>query len=423
VTALAHAQPEQVLRAGALLGATADQLGVAVAACRRSAAVTWVGRAQEQYQQRLDRLASDLVGVQAAFDSACDALLGYGQALAYAQPLAEEADRLAALGDETVLARVPALRWEADQAELAAAARLIVALDELTLRAPHRGAWTAAQHDAANFATGMADYVKGLGETLADVVSSLPGVGSADDRSKARHALGEQAVDALQPWKQVQELITAIQNGMGFRAAGGVAMAVVLRRPGLKETRDIRLFGTHDEMTAAMLTAMRPGALPGDALLDAVAAKRVQEGLLAEFKRLKRRKLPPVSQLLDEGVDLRHHETKPGHLMIRHIGRDVDFLLRRQREDAVVRGYPSRVGTFDTLDQAEALVDDVLRANARAVRRFEVGTAVKLELDGPLADPVGLLINKRGQLMPATSLRVVLVKVDRVVCVRTAYLR
>ena len=426
MTALAHAEPEQVLRAGALLGATAEQLGVAVAACRRSAAVRWVGRAQEGYQQRLDGLARDLVGVRSAFDAACDALLGYGQALARAVPLAQEADRLEALGDEALLARVPALRWEATQTELAAAARLVVALDELTARAPRTGAWTAAQHDAASFATGMADYVKGLGSTVASVVSSLPGVGSGASRSRARHELAAEAAEAAQPWKQVQDLVRALQDGLGFRAAGGAAMAVVLRRPGVRYGKTVRLFGTHDELTAAMLTVMRRGGA-GVPLLDAWAAARVQAELVDAWARLKRLTLPSLDALLEQGVDLVHQEAKRGHTMIRHIGRDPDFLRRRQRELPGRHG-PHAAGSFASLDEAERLVDEVLRAEAARLRAFVAGVPGvggkdgELVLERGVAGPVGVLVDKWGRDAVADGVRVVVVRSgDAGIAVKTAF--
>ena len=420
MTALAHAQPEQVFRACALLGATADQLATAVAACRRSAAVTWVGRAQEQYQQRLADLASDLVQVRSAFDLACDALLSYGQALAYAQPLALEADRLEALGDETPLARVPALRWEATQTELAAAARLINTLHDLAARAPRSSGWTTAQHDAANFATGMADYVKGLGATVGAAFASLPGVGSSDDRAQARHELGQQVVDAAQPWKQVQELLDAIQHGMGFRAGGAFAMAAVMRRPGMRESKSVKIFGYQDELSVALLSVMRRGM--DGAPLSIWAAARIQNKLVSDFKRLERVKLPSLDELLSSPVDLTHHESHAGHTMWKHVGRDADFLRFRQSMESRREGR-GKAASFDSLDQAERLVDQVLSARADAIRQWYAGDKRSKEFDLPLAEPVGIVLNARGIVVPASAVRVVLEKAKKgTVCVATAYL-
>lgn len=390
-SAMTRARPDEVLRAAALLGATADELGTAISACRRAAAVPWVGRAQERYQQRLGRLAHDLVGLRSAFDTACDALLSYGQALSGLQPLAEEADRLTAVGDETLLSRVDGLRWEATQGELNAAAQLVFVLDQLTARAPASGAGATARHDASNFALGMQDWFTSWGSMASALAGSLPGVGSAHDRAKAREELGDAAAEMAQPWKQVQDLVDAIRNGMGFRALGGISAAAVFRVPGRKDSWAVRMFGTHDEMTDAMLTVMRRGAAAGDDVLESWAAQRVQAELVAELKRLDRVRLPSLATLLADGVNLVHHEAKDGHTMIRHIGRDIDFLRERQREDVRMAGVIKRVGSFDTLDQAEALVDDVLRANAQVVKDYlaDKHDLEPLELNGHAAGSSG----------------------------------
>ena len=419
-TAITRARPEDVLRAAALLGATADKLGTAVAACRRSAAVRWVGRAQEAYQARLGRFATDLIVVRTAFDTACDALLDYARSLGAAQQTAAEADRLTALADEALLDRVADLRWAAAQQEAAAAARLVVALDELTARAPRHSTWVAVQHDAASVAAGMHDWFSGWGQLAAAAFGALPGVGSAGDRSRARDELASQAADAVQPWKQVEALVRALRDGQGFRVGGSLAMAAVFRVPGKEPSWEVELFGTQDALSLALLSVMRRG-LTGTPL-ELWAAERLQARLVADLRRLQRVRLPSLDALLADGVDLTLHEAHAGHTMWKHIGRDVDFLRLRQDVERPFR--TGDVSSFDHLDQAEAVVDDVLRANAAEVRAFlRRAPGAKRSFDASLAEPVGTLLAADGIRVPATGARVVLQRgPGRSVNVITAYL-
>jgi hypothetical protein len=418
---LTAARPEQVLRGAALLGATADELGTAISSCRRAAAVRWVGRANEQYQDRLAQLAADLVRVRTAFDTACEALLGYARALAYAQPLAEEAARLQAMGET---ARVADLQWQAEQAEQAAAARLLLVLHDLIDRAPRTGAWTTTQHDLANFAAGLDDAVKGVGSTVVSLFRSLPGVGSSAARSTARHEVVEAAEDSLQPWKQVQQLLDALHDGRGWRTSGEVAGTALLRARGVRGHR-VDFFGAHDELPAAVMLVLDRGAqaLSEQVALDFWLAEHLRQEFVQALLRLEREPLPSLDELDLYGVDLLHQEAAGGHALQRHLGRDADFLRDRQRIEPGRDGGPQPFSSFSTLDEAEALVSEVLQANLAQVRAYLASTDVKAR-DFRLRVPAGTgtVISARGELVAARTAIVRLVKRNGTVRVATAFL-
>jgi hypothetical protein len=418
-TALARSRPEDLLRAAALLGATADDLGTAIGACRRSAGVRWVSRANERYQERLTGLATDLVQVQTAFDTACEALLGYARALSYAQPLAEQAARLAAAGE---LARVPDLTWEAEQTEQSAAARLLVVLDELVARAPRTGGWTAAQHDLADFATGLDDAVKGIGSSLASVVRSLPGVGSGSERSAARSEVAQTAEDSVQPWKQVQDLVDAIEDGHGWRAGGQVAGAALFRFRGVRG-KTVDLFGHHDDLPVGVMGALARGVrLAPDEVLDATMLERLRRDFVAALVAFEHVPAPTLDELLDGSLDLLHHEAGKGHTLLKHIGRDVDFLRRRQLLEPRRDGSLKPISSFGTLDLAERAIQGIVRAHAARVRGWLAHPVGDLGLVGGVPVRLGRLIDVAPRPQEPTRVVVRLTPVDDGLHIRTAYL-
>jgi hypothetical protein len=425
VSDLALARPDQVQRAAALLGASADELGTAISACRRSADVAWVGRANEQYQARLAGLATGLTGVRGAFDDACEALLSYARALAWAQPLAEEAARLDAdPSGEALIEHAMTLRATAEEAEAAAAARLVAVLNDLADRAARTSGWTTAAHHAADFAQGLDDAVKGIGSTLLAAVHSLPGIGSRSHRAAARHQVVETVEDTLQPWKQVKELYTALTDGHAWYAGGQLTAAAIFRFRG-DRVAGMDLFGAHDELPDRVMRALHRGALPlaGDAPVDVWLAEHLRRELVRALLTFEQMPLPLLEELDLHGVDLVHQEAWGGHTLQRHVGRDPDFLRERQRWEPDTFGDPKNISSFSTLDEAERLVADALRIHQVEVSAFLANPRyTRFSIEEPLDTPVGTLIDARGMVVPAGTLVVKLIKVDGTVRVHTAYL-
>ena len=424
-TAIAQARPSDVLRAAALLGATAEELGTAVSACRRSADVPWVGRPNEQYQSRLAGLATGLSGVRSAFDDACEALLEYARALAWAQPLAEEAARLSAAPvGEALMDRALALEQTAAEAESAAAVRLVVALEALIDRAPRVSGWTTANHHAASFALGLDDAVKGIGSTFRAAFHALPGVGSSSDRASARSQVVRTVEDTLQPWKQVQELYDALTSGHAWYTGGELAGAALFRFRGARGA-SIERFGAHDELPDRVMLVLDRGARALDPAgpLDVWLADHLRQELVQALLRFESMPLPSLDDLDLHGVDLVHQEAAGGHTLQRHVGRDPDFLRDRQTWQPAPDGSPRAISSFTTLDEAELLVTETVRANLADIRAFMADPHRSHTLvQQPVTSPLGNVVDAGGQLVPAGEVVVLLVKTDGTVRVQTAYL-
>jgi hypothetical protein len=424
-TAVALARPDQVLRAAALLGGSADQLGTAIAACRRSAEVRWVGRPNEQYQSQLAGLAAGLTGLRTAFDAACEELLSYARALSWAQPLAEEAERLeqAPLG-EALMGRALELRATAAEAEAAAATRLVTALDALTDRAPRVSGTTRASHHAANFAMGLDDAVHGVGATVLAAARSLPGVGSRASRTEARGEVVDSVEASLQPWKQVQELYDALRDGHAWRTSGEVAGAALFRFRGARG-HGIDFFGAHDELPDRVMLVLDRGARALDAAgyVDVWLAAHLRAEFVRALLRFENMPLPTLDELDLHGVDLLHQEAGGGHTLQRHVGRDVDFLRERQRWEPNGDGDPKAMSSFSTLDEAEALVTEAIRGHLADIRTLLADPTIsRSTIRQRLSGDAGVVIDASGAVARARTLVVHLVKVDGTVRVQTAFL-
>ena len=422
---VAQARPEQLMRAAALLGASADELGTAVSAARRSSEVVWVGRPNEQYQSRLAGLADGLTRVRSAFDDACEALLEYSRALGYAQPLAEEADRLdASAVGETLWEHAMTLRATAEEAEAAAAARLVAVLHDLADRAPHVSGWTNAQHHAADFAQGLDDAVKGIGSTFVAAFHSLPGIGSHAHRAAARHQVTQTVEDTLQPWKQVKELFDALTDGHAWYAGGQLSGAALFRFRG-DWAPGVGLFGAHDELPDRVMRALDRGALPlaADSLADVWLAEHLRREFVRALLTFENSPLPLLEELDIHGVDLVQHEAWGGHTLQKHVGRDPDFLRDRQRWQPAPDGNPQPFSSFSTIDEAERLISDALRAHLAELRAFLADPGrTRRSIYEPLRGPAGTVIDATGSSVPAGTLVVRLVKVDGTVRIQTAFL-
>ncbi|MCW2706361.1 MAG: repeat protein [Frankiales bacterium] len=440
-TAITKARPDDVLRAAVLLGGSADELGTAVSACRRSADVDWVGRPNEQYQSQLAGLATGLTGVRSAFDAACDALIDYARVLAGAQHAVEEADRLSASvfthraphgqaddptgAQQAALDRAHELRIAAAQEEARAAQRLAQLLHDLADRAPRVSGWTTAGHHAANFVQGVGDALQGVGSTFLAAARSLPGVGTRAHRAEARGELVDSLEDAVQPWKQVQELYDELTSGHAWLASGQLAGALLFRFRGA-HGKLVDRFGGHDGLPDNVLLALRRGGLPSvhDAQLDLWLASRLRQELVDALKAFENVPLPVLDDLLVHGVDLIHHEAAGGHTILKHIGRDPDFLRDRQLWEPGRDGLPTPMSSFTSLDVAEAAISDALRSHAQEVRDFLVAAdARKYDVIVPAPASLGIAVDVTGSVADVRSLVVRIAKAaDGTVLIKTAFL-
>lgn len=418
--AVALCRPDDVLRAAALLGGSADTMGTAVAAARRAAAVDWVGGPGENYQERLARLADGLVGMRSAFESACDALLTYGLALRSAQALAEESDRLLLAGPGAYPTRAAALAEEAAASASDAALRLAHVLDDLTSRAPHVRAF-GLQQGLAHFAQGLASAASGVGSTVSSLFHALPGVGSSGSRHEARNELAAAAVDALQPWKQVQELYDAIRDGHGWYMAGELIPSLALRTR-LRILRAHGDFLDETKVPAPVMVALTRGSehAPEDVLVDQQLVAHLRRELVDALERFTRVPLPDLDALLSRRVDLLRQEAYGGHVLQRHIGRDADYLMERLRDEGNNDPAAQR-SSFTSLDEAESVVTGALRVNEASIKAWLATRVRRLQITAPLSAPVGLVMDSSYHVIPAARVVVVLNRIGDAVVIKTAF--
>jgi hypothetical protein len=423
-TAIALARPDDLLRAGAFLGATADSLGTTVSSCRRSAAVPWVGRPNQAFQRDLLALATALVGARASFDAACDALLQYGRCLAASRDLAVEAQAIDRLLDPPpgLVDRALSLRAQAEQDEWAAANRGVAALRDLTDRVPRVGAGSVLSHDLSHFASGVGQAFTSLGHLLDTARRSLPSVGSDHQRATARDELGDTALEVLQPWTMLEDLWTALHDGHGFETGGTLAGGLLLHTRG-KIGWDHHLFGGHDRLPAAVMLALQRGGTVVRTL-DEYAVERLRALLVEDLRRLNKVPLPDLQQLLEDGVDLLHHEAHNGHTLMKHVGRDVDFLRYRQVVEPRTDARWNAMSSFASIDEAERVITQCFRDNASVLRHWLASGEAETKLSFPLNVPAGLAIDLDGLVAPAVALTVRLSKkADGTVLIRTAMLQ
>jgi len=259
---------------------------------------------------------------------------------------------------------------------------------------------------------------------LLSAVRALPGVASHDDRSAARHQVVETVEDALHPWKQVQELYDALTDGHAWYASGQVAGAALFRFRGARGSA-VGRFGTHDALPNRVMLALDRGAraLEADGPVDVWLAEHLRREFVRALQTFENMPLPLLDDLELHGVDLVHQEAAGGHTLQRHVGRDVDFLRDRQREEYGPDGNPRAYSSFATLDEAERLVTDALRANLPGIRAFLADPhQTRVRILAPLEHGAGTVLDARGELTDASEVAVVLTKVDGTVRVQTAYL-
>jgi hypothetical protein len=428
VTRLRDVRPEEVLRAGAVFGQVAEQLADTVTRCRPCADVRWNGPPVLRYQEHLRSLVRTLSTIQTSYDEACDALLSYSRALEPVRDLALQADLLEAQAEdlkrarnllpdvaelyapmtpaeEAVRQRAALLRAQAEDGEHAASLRASLVLQQLADDAPRLSGWTSAGRLASQFAQGANDQLQGTVDLAFDGVESLPLVGSAESRAAARKRLWAEGKALMQPWLAIEDLLNRLADGEYAYTGGALSAGMVLRIRGAKG-KAYEKFGAHDEMPLDVLWGLKRGGY-GDGDLTSIrqwVETRAQKQFLDELLSLEHAPLPSLDEMLSSGhVDLMLQEAHGSHTLLRHVGRDVDFLRHRQETEPSPDG-PMSKSSFFTIDEAEAAVSTALIENASLVRRWVNGDQPRLKLEVPLREPAGIAIDERGMLSDAREI-------------------
>ena len=426
VMLLREVRPEEFLRAGVVLGCqVAEQVGSCVPQARASATVRWEGRTHEQYQKQLASVVQDLVLVQRAYDAACSALIAYSRAMEPVPELAIQADLLEgqagdlrsarslsqlsaaeredpsyrAIGPAEVQLRERArlLRAEAERISDVASCRVAAELRALTADAPHVSGWTSAGRGLAKFDRGFAEPAQGMAALAGDAVASLPLAGSDADRTAARRQLWTGAQAMAQPWLAIEDILAKFQQGEWQSASGSIMGTLVLRGHGGKR---VALFGSHDALPLPVLTALRlPGRPVELAAVDAWVEANAQRLFWQDLQRFKTLPAPSVDELLRDGVNLIQQEALGGHTLFKHVGRDEDFLRRRQLAETKPGEYPNPASSFFDQSEAETVVNAVIggRPTQDTLRRLaagEGGSTISIHF---LAEDIGTLINADGR--------------------------
>lgn len=447
--ALRDVCPEDFLRAGAVFGEVAEQLTTTIAQSRRSAQVRWTGPPTQAYQKQLAGLVGELLNIQRAYDSACDALLTYSRALVPVRDLAVRADCLAAQAQlleesreidprylqivirplspeqEQLQAQAQALREGALEAEYVASSRLTAQLQELASDAPRLSGWQHINRALAGFSAGAGSQISGSIALAAHAYRSLPLVGDQASRDGAREALKQDAEAMAQPWLGIEATLEQLMDGQVAHGLGSLSAGLVMRRWGHGRGRDFALFGAHDDLPDDVLRAMtRGGTAPHLAAAGLWSAHHVQQEFVDSLLKLRTLPLPRVEELITNGADLLLQEAHGGHTLLKHVGRDEDFLHKRQAfEPRVMRPFEPK-SSFVSLEEAERLVAGTLLTGDRAVRAWiSRSDSRALTLRQNLSESAGLVLNRYGQLVAARRSAVVLIH-DRAGRVRilTAYL-
>ena len=164
------------------------------------------------------------------------------------------------------------------------------------------------------------------------------------------------------------------------------------------------LFGTHDRLPEPVLLAMRRGVAPDLPAVAGWVLEHEQKAFGAMLERLQSVSPPGAVELIRNGADLLVQEAHGAHTLLKHIGRDADFLRRRQALDAREAGssvMPDR-SSFLSLDEAERAVAAALHDGDANIQRWLTTAADKtFLLKTSLREPAGLLVNAYGQVVTA----------------------
>lgn len=438
MTTLSRSRPEELLRCGVLLGRVAEDVAGAITSCRHAEHVRWQGVAAQAYREELAELAERMGRIRRAYDEACDVLVSYSRTLTQAREMclhAEQLDAQAASEDylfgvvnpttttaAIVLARrAEQLRREAGEMEAAAAGRAAAALQRLTDEAPRPDTGAATSRWLVDAVHGLGDVVGGTVQLVGAALGSLPFVGSSHDRTEAREEIFDAAKEAVQPWLQVEQLLDEVRSHHIGLATGQLAGGLLLRHVH-GGSKNAELFGFHDRMPAEVLRAVYRDGHPNHGDDEAWVLAREQRRYLDDLRRLEQIPLPGVGEWIEQGVNLLHHEARGGHTIWKHVGRDEQFLLRRQAAEPGRFG-PREISSFQDLDEAQRLVNRALRERGHEISQYFARGGTEFRFSVKLLNSLhGRLIGENSNVIEANYVVVQLVTRDGEVRINSAYL-
>lgn len=420
------------MRVGVVFGEVSEVVAGAIAEARTCAQVRWVGRPNQQYQARLSELCGDLGRVRSSFEEASAALVGYGRVLGTVRELALQAYLLRSREEDAVAARQAAswrdsldgsvlspvgvrtpqeqawleraalLQREAEELEATASRRVAARLRQLAAEAPRVSGWTNTNRGIGRAVDGAVGPMVGLGQLAGDVVLALPGVTDPDARDAARQELWAAGAALAQPWLMVESFLDELEQGQYAHAGGGLAGVLVLRGFG---GRRVDLFGAHDDMPLGVLASLKQVPILTAKDTAAWVAEHGQALFWAELQRFRGMAAPTVEKLLADGVDLVQQEALGGHTLLKHVGRDLEFLAKRQGDDKRANGWTNPASSFASQAEAEVAVHRVMTFgdNPERLRAWaETATEGQLRIRGPV-DGIGRVIGISGQEVRSES--------------------
>lgn len=388
-----------VEQAAWVLAQCADRAADATAACQRAGRATWRwrGPAQRSFDASLGDLQQRFTQIAAAHEEAAGVIRQYVGALALAadrartaEAMDREADALSAPfrraaaaaaaplsgpdPGEALRAHAARLRGEAVSQEGIAASIAAAQLDGLARRAPRPPRLAGMSRFTGDLAGAVGGSVLGLAQ-LGVLAGEALGVGNREPA--ARGELWRAAKDTAKVWQPFADMW---HDGTGGRPGLAVAGVVGVLGPGKVSklgnfpVRDIRL---------AHLEALREADVRAD---------------LAGYREY----LDTAKSMGTDGVELINQELRGGHVMLRHVSAEDEYLLARNATGV------DRAGTFLNLGQAERFVNEVLRRNA--TRLPEIYTSGQpLRLVEGFDEPTGrVALADEGRTVLAYRVRVIL---------------
>jgi hypothetical protein len=396
---------ERVFRCAFRLQQVAEDVRTAADRTARCYPDDWRGDAGIAYQMRLDETAARVRRMSVAYDAAAAVVLPYARALLEAQDMwrrsesllaeAEAAEQQAAAAAAAAgVARLDgpgpaegfrsaAYRLQADAADVERRAAVVCAanLDDEAGRAPAPGTWRKVDRFLGDTAGLLVDTVAGTASLAGMAWHALPGVGSRHSRHKARDDLVEAGKGAvLSIWNLPVDMRHDLADGrpgLALSAALSVVGPGKLSKLGKESTRHL----VHD-VRLAHLEAFREADL------------RVELAGHVKWRQ-------SADDMGRKGVDLRNEEARGGHVRLRHVAAEDEYLFARNDSGVDL------AGTFEDLASAQRLVNKVLTDNAH--RLAEVYRSGRLTLIGKFDEPTGhVAVRGEGRTVTAYYVRVVL---------------
>jgi hypothetical protein len=381
---VADVDVEAVFRCAFRLEQVAQDVDTAAARTARCFPEGWHGDAGIAYQQRLDATADRVRRMSAAYAAAGAALMPYARALLEAQEmwrrsesLLAEADaaerrgsvaaaaagvpRLAGPGPEEGF-RAAAYQLQADAADLEhrVAAVCAAALDDEAHRAPATRDWRSVDRFLGDVAVTGVGVFTGVASLLGVGWRSLPGVGGHDSRHEARHEFVESATAALSVWNIPIDMRRALEDDRSGLAFGELLSVV---GPG-------------------RLSKFGNGNLIHDVRLAHLEAFREADLIAEQAGHVIWRQ--SAVEMGERGVDLRNEEARGGHVRLRHVTAEDEYLFARNTSGI------RYAGSFEDLPTAQRFVNEVLRTNAGRLHEvYDLKGRGALRIEARFDEPTG----------------------------------